>query len=212
MTTLYFIDTENLGGLWTSYVEKKYNQEPDCKILAFVTEKSTTLSWEMFEVFRKLNPKRFEICHAQNGEKNSLDFCLVARLGEEVAKNSKRNFVVVSKDKGFNAAITYLNNRHGKIISRDEQLSVLEILPEKLLNSQRREKLAEICAVPTPMAEHLRMHLFAEKKDFSPYQNSLEYTVHWIQTSKAASFKSNPELRKRLTDTLTKEYVQIMQL
>ena len=212
MATLYFIDTENLGGLWTSYVEKKYNQEPDCKILAFVTEKSTTLSWEMFEVFRKLSPKRFEICHAQNGEKNSLDFCLVARLGEEVAKNSKRNFVVVSKDKGFNAAIAYLNNRHGKIISRDEPLSALEILPEKILNSQRREKLAEICAVSTPMAEHLRMHLFAEKKDFSPYQNSLEYTVHWIQTSKAASFKSNPGLRKRLTDTLKKEYVQIMQL
>lgn len=212
MTTLYFIDTENLGGLWTTYVEKKYKQEPDCKILAFVTEKSTTLSWEMFEMFRKFNPKRFEICHAQNGEKNSLDFCLVARLGEEVTKNSKRNFVVVSKDKGFNAAITYLNNRHGDVISRDEQLSVLEILPDKLLNSQRREKLAKICDVPTPMAEHLRMHLFAEQKDFAPYQNSLDYTVHWIQTSKATSFKSNPGLRKKLTDTLKKEYVQIMQM
>lgn len=209
--TLYFIDTENLGGMWITYAEKKYREEADCKILAFVTEKSVALSWEAFEVFRHFNSKRFEICHAKNGEKNALDFCLVARLGEEIIKSKKHKFVVVSKDKGFNAAIEYLNSRHGNLIARTDGTDI-DIPSDKVVNVQRRDQLANLCNVPHSMAENLRVRLFAEKEDFAPYLNSLEYTVNWIQTSKSKSFKSNPELRKKLTDILKQEYIHIMQL
>ena len=210
--TLYFVDTENLNGVWPSYVVKKYNKEPDSKFLLFVTEKSALLSWEMFEIFRHFNQKRVELCYAQNGEKNALDFCLVARLGEEVAKNKKHNFVVVSKDKGFNSAMDYLNMRHRITITRDDTSIVVGLSEEKIVNSQRREKLAELCEVPHTMAENLRAHLFAEKEDFAPYCNSLDYTVNWIQTSKSKSFKANPELRKKLTSIIKQEYLHIMQL
>lgn len=208
--TLYFVDTENLNGIWPEYVLAKYKQDSNCKFLIFATEKTSAIPWRFLDGFRKMRSSAIEFCEAHNGEKNALDFCLVARLGEEVAHSLMRNYVVVSKDKGFDSAIEYLNNRHNINIMREVSFDEPAPVPIKLLNSQRREKLATMCGVSSTLAEHIRSHLFTEKKNCAPYKDSLAYTINWIETSKASSFKSNPSLRVRLVKVLTSEYKAIM--
>ena len=208
--TLYFIDTENLNGIWADYIIEKYKQDNNSKFLIFVTEKTSSLSWRYLEAFRTIKASALEFCETHNGEKNALDFCLVERLGEEISRSKSRHFVIVSKDKGFDAAINYVNQRHNLKVVRETTFDAPEPVSSKVLNHQRREKLANLCGVSASMAEQLRARLFAEKKDFSPYKDSLEYTVHWIENSHAQSFKQEPELKQRLTDTLLKHYQEIM--
>lgn len=166
--TPYFIDTENINGIWPDYVVDKYNQSPDSKFLIFVTEKTSLLSWKNIEKFRKMKSNALEFCEAHNGEKNALDFCLVARLGEEVVRSKKREFVIVSKDKGFDSAITYLAERHSANIIREVSFNAPPSIP---IN-----------------------------------------TLHWIESSHAQSFKQNPALRKRLSDTISKHYGEIISM
>ncbi|MGL6108413.1 PIN domain-containing protein [Romboutsia sp.] len=112
----FLLDSENI---------QQYNFIDDLKlgsndkIIMFVSDKSKNIKVE--------DLKRFTLCNAQiefedvcTGDRNALDFQLIAYLALIVATSNKdedNSFYVVSNDKDFKVPCEYLKNKTGADIS-----------------------------------------------------------------------------------------------
>lgn len=103
--TVYLIDSENVVDHWVGSI--KLNSVLD-KIIIFWSRNSRGISLWLLEDFLKSYPKEqveFEECYTGG---NSMDFHIVAKLGQLTARPTKTQFVIVSDDTGYDGIINHL--------------------------------------------------------------------------------------------------------
>lgn len=112
--TTYLVDTENIPCRWSVLVSRIGTCD---KLVLFVSEKSEKAAvslplGQMDNLFRSA-----EIITVTTGTKNALDFQLVTELTYRFAAEPKRKYVVVSNDRGYEAAFDRLKAK-GASVSR----------------------------------------------------------------------------------------------
>lgn len=106
MANIYFIDSENVGDEWIKLIQKSEN---DSLFNVFYTSKSPRLTYEdtIFLIDSTIKPN-FILCNEGN---NALDFQLVSYLGYCISKNDAQNYIIVSKDTGYDAVVKFWNDK-----------------------------------------------------------------------------------------------------
>ncbi len=99
MNTTYLIDLENVnsGGF-----EGANNLEESDELIVFYSEKADTLKIPIITALLKTNAA-IKFYKSKNGILNAMDFDIVSVLG--IVYNTEREFVIVSKDKGFDVVV-----------------------------------------------------------------------------------------------------------
>lgn len=101
--TIYLVDSENVNDVWIGLAS---NMEDEDEILVFYTEKSPHMSYEKVIELTRLTDRPVHWIKCVEGS-NALDFQLVTELGARVAGEPDCEFVIVSNDNGFDAAVKY---------------------------------------------------------------------------------------------------------
>ena len=130
---IYFIDYENVHTDGLNGVAKLNEDDLVC---IFYSEKANTLS---FGLHRRLIESKSEIEYLKvsTGTLNSLDFQLASFLGYKIKNDEKQEYVIVSKDKGFDSVVEFWKKRKIDIcrvenIKTDVQNSKNELIQEIL--------------------------------------------------------------------------------
>lgn len=103
----YLVDYENVNSEGMMGIEQLSEND---NVIVFYSEKANTISFALHE---RINESKASIkyINVTTGTNNSLDFQLVTYLGYLIAKNGKDEYVIISKDKGFTAAIQFWKKR-----------------------------------------------------------------------------------------------------
>lgn len=128
---IYFIDYENVHVDGLKGVAKLSDEDLVC---IFYSERANTLT---FGLHRRLieSKAKIEYIKVSTGTPNSLDFQLTSILGYKIAKEEKQEYVIVSKDKGFDSTVEFWKKAKVEIsrvenITTDVQNSKSELLKE----------------------------------------------------------------------------------
>lgn len=126
--SVYLIDYENVHYAGWEGIDKLTNKD---EVILFYSENASTIPMELhIQVVNSGANLRY--IHVAKTAKNYLDFQLSALSGYLVAQTNQTEFVVVSKDTGFNAVVDFWN--HQDFAGREVRFS-------------RREQIAEVPAV-----------------------------------------------------------------
>jgi hypothetical protein len=109
--TIYLVDSENVNDVWIRLVTC---MKPQDEILIFYTERSPHMSYEKVIELTSLADRPMQWIKCVEGS-NALDFQLVTELGARVAMDPECEFVIVSNDNGFDAAVKYWCHRDKKV-------------------------------------------------------------------------------------------------
>lgn len=128
---IYFIDYENVHVDGLKGVAKLTEDDSVC---IFYSEKANTLT---FGLHRRLleSKAKIEYIKVSVGTPNSLDFQLTSILGYKIAKEENQEYVIVSKDKGFDSTVEFWSKKKIEIsrvedITTDVQNSKNELMQE----------------------------------------------------------------------------------
>lgn len=112
---IYFIDFENTGLIGLAGAE---NLSAKDTIMLFASDHTPEKG-----VLKKLASTKVTVSikYVNTTAKNAMDFCLVSYLGAEIA-NGRRRLCIVSQDKGYDAAVSFWEDR-GISISVSPDLS-----------------------------------------------------------------------------------------
>lgn len=115
---VYFIDYENVHTDGLKGVAKLEESDSVC---IFYSEKANTLTFGLHK--RLVESKAvIEYIKVSVGTPNSLDFQLTSILGYKIAKQDDQEYVIVSKDKGFDSTVDFWTKKKIKI-SRVEDIT-----------------------------------------------------------------------------------------
>ncbi len=112
-STVYFIDSENVNDAW---IQLALSVDAQDEILVFYTNKSPHMSYERVIELTRMTDRTITWIKCVEGS-NALDFQLVTELGARVALSKECDFVIVSNDTGFDAAVKYWTER-GRSVRR----------------------------------------------------------------------------------------------
>ena len=113
--TFLLIDYENVRDLALASIPDKYH------VLIFVGKSQNTIPFAMASEAQRLG-SRLEWVKIEGDGRNNLDFHLTFYLGQLSDKHPDAEFVVLSKDKGFDAVLKHAT-AHGHRCSRSESLA-----------------------------------------------------------------------------------------
>ncbi len=111
------------------------------KVLVFVSASQTKVPFDLADSMQLLGNSARYIKIAGNGQ-NALDFHIAYYIGELVEKDPDAHFHIISKDKGFDPLIKYLNGRNIHI-QRKKDLAEISVLRVPITTSSD-EKIAAI--------------------------------------------------------------------
>lgn len=121
MRTVYLIDSENVADHWVGRIQLKSSLD---RIVVFWSRNCKGIAiWLIPEILRLYPAEQLEFVECYTGL-NSMDFHIVAKLGQLTARSSKSSFVVVSDDTGYDGVISYLHSK-GASVSRLSGLSAM---------------------------------------------------------------------------------------
>ena len=83
--------------------------QPDEEVIVFYTQKSPHMNYENVRMLKETE-KEADFIKCFEGS-NALDFQLVSELGYRLSQNADREYVIVSNDTGFDAAVRYWSTR-----------------------------------------------------------------------------------------------------
>lgn len=131
---IYFIDYENVHVDGLKGVAKLTEDDSVC---IFYSEKANTLTFGLHRRLLESNAK-IEYIKVSTGTPNSLDFQLTSILGYKIAKEENQEYVIVSKDKGFDSTVDFWRKKKIEIsrvedITTDVQNTKNELLQEILI-------------------------------------------------------------------------------
>lgn len=107
MKKIYLVDSENVGDVWVPLLAASQGDE---QVLVFYTQKSPHMNYENVRLLKETERGVVFIkCFEGN---NALDFQLVTELGYRLRENTDCEYVIVSNDTGFDAAVRYWNERN----------------------------------------------------------------------------------------------------
>lgn len=99
----YLIDSENIKDTWIDLLDTMDNEDV---LLVFYTANSSHIRCEQVEKIMKKNDGRMSWVQCFEGN-NALDFQLVTKLGALIAEHKAKEYVIVSKDTGFDAVVKF---------------------------------------------------------------------------------------------------------
>lgn len=108
---VYFIDTENIYLDWLSLLDARKGRD---KFVLFYTPGSFAYPMNIVHKLA-LTKASIEYVPCESG-KNALDFQLIAELGKRTAKSPITEYAVVSRDKGYDSAVNYMNKQGYKVL------------------------------------------------------------------------------------------------
>ena len=139
MGKIYLVDSENVGDIWVPLL---VSSQEDDEVLVFYTTKSPHMNYENVRMLKETE-KEADFIKCFEGS-NALDFQLVSELGYRLSQNADREYVIVSNDTGFDAAVRYWSTRKMPV-SRLSGKECHRMLTEK---KQRVAKESEAAAEP----------------------------------------------------------------
>lgn len=102
MKALYLIDSENVGDFWIPLLDLP---DEDTELVVFYTKNSPHMSYDSL-IKLKLSDKVVTFIKCYEGT-NALDFQLVSELGYRMRGNEEGEFIIVTNDTGYDAAVKY---------------------------------------------------------------------------------------------------------
>ncbi len=106
MGKIYLVDSENVGDIWVPLL---VSSQEDDEVLVFYTTKSPHMNYENVRMLKETE-KEADFIKCFEGS-NALDFQLESELGYRLSQNADREYVIVSNDTGFDAAVRYWSTR-----------------------------------------------------------------------------------------------------
>lgn len=100
---IYLIDSENIGDEWVNILDIMENNE--C-IYAFYTDRSTHMNCNQVSKLMESGRGRVQWIKCFEGN-NALDFQLVSELGAMIGRDEALDYVIVSRDNGYNPVVRY---------------------------------------------------------------------------------------------------------
>ena len=98
----YLIDSENVGDFWIPLLELPADQ---AELIVFYTKNSPHMSYDSLIKLKESDRKvTFIKCYEGT---NALDFQLCSELGFLIAVNPGDEFIIVTNDTGYDAAVKY---------------------------------------------------------------------------------------------------------
>ncbi len=130
MNKIYFIDSENVGDNWISLLS---TTAPDDEILVFYTARSPHMNYKNL-ILLKQSPKEVTFIECCEGN-NALDFQLCTDLGYRVRDLEDAEFIIVSNDTGFDAAVKYWTKRSKRVSRIPGKACATVALPKPTANA-----------------------------------------------------------------------------
>ena len=115
---IYLVDYENVPNTGLEGIE---NLTENDRVIIFLKENNTFKAKTHVKLERALAQKEYIFVNADTA--NALDFQLVSYLGILSTENPREQYVIISKDQGYDAAIKFLNSRNRKV-SRKTDLAM----------------------------------------------------------------------------------------
>lgn len=145
MGKIYLVDSENVGDIWVPLL---VSSQEDDEVLAFYTTKSPHMNYENVRMLKETE-KEADFIKCFEGS-NALDFQLVSELGYRLSQNADREYVIVSNDTGFDAAVRYWSTRKMPV----SRLSGKEC--HRMLTEKKQRVTKETGAAAEPEQEQTR--------------------------------------------------------
>lgn len=159
MKKVYLVDSENVGDVWVPLLAAAKAEE---EIVVFYTQRSPHMNYENV---RKLKETDREAVFIKCFEgSNALDFQLVTELGYRLCREPDCEYVIVSNDTGFDAAVRYWNEKDmpvrrlsGKecyrILRSSRQQADAAVRPEETVLAVKEAEAEETVLPEKPEAE-----------------------------------------------------------
>ncbi len=145
MGKIYLVDSENVGDIWVPLL---VSSQEDDEVLVFYTTKSPHMNYENVRMLKETE-KEADFIKCFEGS-NALDFQLVSELGYRLSQNADREYVIVSNDTGFDAAVRYWSTRKMPV----SRLSGKEC--HRMLTEKKQRVAKETGAAAEPEQEQTR--------------------------------------------------------
>ena len=145
MGKIYLVDSENVGDIWVPLL---VSSQEDDEVLVFYTTKSPHMNYENVRMLKETE-KEADFIKCFEGS-NALDFQLVTELGYRLSQNAAREYVIVSNDTGFDAAVRYWSAREMPV----SRLSGKEC--HRMLTEKKQRVVKESGAAAEPEQEQSR--------------------------------------------------------
>jgi hypothetical protein len=155
--------------------------DPQDEILIFYTEKSPHMSYEKVIELTRLADRPLQWIKCVEGS-NALDFQLVTELGARVAMNPEREFVIVSNDNGFDAAVKYWVHRD-KQVRRMKSAECRQFAETAKKTKNQKNKEPERSVNETVLEV-----LPGEEQETCPYMEDIEQLSRSIPLTKLTLF------------------------
>ena len=130
MDKVLLIDFENVQKIDLEYLERK-----DCKVCIFIGSSQNKLPFDLVRSAQRLGTK-VEWIKIDGTGSNALDFHIAYYLGTQVSKNPSNEYLILSKDKGFDPLVRYVVRQ--KVICK-RITNVTEIEPAKQSRESSKE-------------------------------------------------------------------------
>ncbi|OPH39580.1 PIN domain-containing protein [Moraxella equi] len=181
----YLIDYENIQP--NDFNRLNPNQ---CQIWLFVGKNQTTLPISFSEAQAQFG-KAFHLIQVPKSGKNALDFILSSEMGRIIENNPNDEFLIVSKDAGFDVLIEYYQQQvksiqrvgHANNIQLDntkhkKRLSIIDMLSLALLPKvkQSYHKMPEHC-LPKSQKSLMNFILSILKNELKDYDDEYKQYI-----------------------------------
>ncbi len=172
---VYLVDTENVGTAWKELLPQKGAKDV---IILFYTENSPGISYVDLNVIRAY-PSSFDMVLCYPG-KNGLDFQMVSYLGYLIKTAPKTEYVIISNDTGYDAAVKFWCDREIEVCRKskseltapknrqenddDVRIMLKQLLTEGSYTEEDLEKVYEV--LRNYSVKQLQELYFALQKEF----------------------------------------------
>ena len=182
---VYLVDSENVNDAWIGIAT---NMEEDDEILVFYTDKSPHMSYEKVIELTRLSDRPVRWIKCVEGS-NALDFQLVTELGARVASEPDSEFVIVSNDNGFDAAVKYWMARNIDVRRMKSADCRQFVRTSREKKARQEEKKRRIQPVYEPKQEDEEICVVEEPEEEVPaFLTDIERLSRSIQMTKLTLF------------------------
>ncbi|MDR2171129.1 MAG: hypothetical protein LBP59_13375 [Planctomycetaceae bacterium] len=137
-----FVDYENVQDIDVDIIDK------NIKVVIIVGETQNKIPINLIQKTQPLGDSIEWMQIKSNGKKNALDFFIVYFLGYYIFSDKDKEYIIYSKDTGYDPLIDFLNNKKIKVrrIDKFKQINV-----NKVTKEQR-----QLLPLPSPIADNTK--------------------------------------------------------
>ena len=134
----YLIDTENVGSAWTELLPVLGRND---EILLFFTANSPGIPYKDLQQIMT-HPFQMELIPCNTG-RNGLDFQLSSYLGYLLRSSAKAQYVILSRDQGYDPLVQFWKERGADIVRCDTKELLAARRPEEQEDEQEQTEQQE---------------------------------------------------------------------